>query len=254
MTEVAQIVITLKRQLKSRGMTYRELARGLGISEPSVKRLFASSHLSVDRLAAIANLLDLTLAELTALAAAATPKLHTLKREQEAQLVGDKKLLVIAVCVLNQWTVEEILEAFQISRAECIKRLVLLDRMGLIELLPGNRVRAKIARDFDWLPNGPIHEFFRSEGRADFLNAPFGASSESAEFVQGMLTRAAQAQLQQELRRLRQRFALLHEESVPAPLSERFAVGMMLAMRRWEPLVFKALRRESSGTRGAGKD
>jgi hypothetical protein len=46
-----------------------------------------------------------------------------------------------------------------------LKRLLLLDKMGLIELRPGNRVRSKVARDFDWLPDGPIGHFFRIEGR-----------------------------------------------------------------------------------------
>ncbi len=253
MSEVPQILRTVKRQLKARGMTYRDLAKGLKISEPSVKRLFSSQRLTVDRLAAIAGLLGLTLAELAVEAAAGTPKIQTLQREQESQLVGDKKLLVIAVCVLNHWTVEEILQEFEISRAECIKRLVLLDRMGLIELLPGNRVRVKIARDFDWLPNGPIRDFFRTEGQPDFLNSAFSGEAEGAEFVHAMLTSAAQTQLHHELRRVRQRFALLHDESVAAPLSQRFAVGLLLAVRRWEPQVFKEMHRSKQGQHQAGR-
>jgi transcriptional regulator with XRE-family HTH domain len=247
MSDVAQLLLTLKRQLKARGLTYRELARALELSEASVKRLFSQQRLTVERLAQIAAVLGLNLAELTALAAADTPKLHSLTREQEARLVGDGKLLVIAVCALNHWTLEEMLAEFRLTRAECLKRLLQLDRMGLIELLPGDRIRARIARDFDWLPSGPIRSYFRAEGQGDFLEAPFAGLSESAEFVHAMLTTPAQAQLLQELRRLRQRFALLHDESLAAPLSERYAVGLLLAARRWEPRVFKALRRGDPG-------
>jgi transcriptional regulator with XRE-family HTH domain len=250
MSDVAQLLITLKRQLKARGLTYRDLARGLGISEPSVKRLFSQQRLTVGRLAQIAALLGLNLAELTALAAADTPKLHSLTREQEARVVGDGKLLVIAACALNHWTLEEMLAEYRLTRAECLKRLLQLDRMGLIELLPGDRIRARVARDFDWLPNGPIRSYFRAEGQGDFLDGPFAEAQESADFVHAMLTPAAQAQLLQELRRLRQRVALLHDESLPAPLSQRYAVGLLLAMRRWEPRVFKALRRGGAAAAG----
>ena len=50
MSELDQLIATLKRQLKARGMTYRDLAGELGLSEASVKRLFASGSFSLERL------------------------------------------------------------------------------------------------------------------------------------------------------------------------------------------------------------
>jgi hypothetical protein len=41
--------------------------------------------------------------------------------------------------------------------------------MRILDLLPGNRVRLNVARDFDWLPDGPFHRFFRAQGQDDFL-------------------------------------------------------------------------------------
>lgn len=37
--------------------------------------------------------------------------------------------------------------------------------------------------------------------------------------------------------------AALHEESTAAPLEQRRGIGLMLALRRWEPESFKGLRR-----------
>jgi hypothetical protein len=42
---------------------------------------------------------------------------------------------------------------------------------------------------------------------------------------------------------LRQKFAELHEASLSAPLSKRSGVGLLLAMRKWEPADFAKLRR-----------
>jgi hypothetical protein len=39
MTEIAQLIATIKLQLKAAGMTYRDVAQALDLSEPSVKRL-----------------------------------------------------------------------------------------------------------------------------------------------------------------------------------------------------------------------
>ena len=238
MSEVSQLVAAVKRQLKSRGLTYRDVAQGLGLSVPSVKRLFASGRLTLERLAEIADLLGLTLAELVQEAADAVPRLRTLTEDQEKQLVTDRKLLLTAVCALNNWSLADITAIYRLTEAECLKRLLLLDKMGLIEVRPGNRIRSKVARDFDWLRDGPIQHYFRTTGQQDFLGAPFDGDGESQLFVQGMLNDAARAQLATELRR-----AALHEESIPTPLPRKQGIGLLLATRRWEPVSFRELRR-----------
>ena len=65
MTETQQLLAALKRELRVRHLTYRDVAKALGLSEPSVKRLFSSGRFTLDRLAALTGLLGLTLAELT---------------------------------------------------------------------------------------------------------------------------------------------------------------------------------------------
>lgn len=243
MSEIDQLVATLKRRLKTQGMTYRELALALGLSEPSVKRLFASRRFTLDRLVEIANLLGFTLAELAQEAVLGESRLHTLSESQERELVSDLKLLLVAVCVLNQWTVKDIGHVYRLSEAECVQRLVKLDRLRLIHLLPGNRIRLNVARDFAWLPQGPIRRYFLDQGLADFLHSDFAGADEVMGFSHGMLTETAIAKLQAELRKLRQRYAELHEESLVAPLTKRRGCGMLLAMREWELAAFTALRR-----------
>ncbi len=243
MTETDQLLATLKRRLKIQGMTYRDLAASLAVSEPSIKRMFASRRCTVDRLVEISHLLGFTLAELAQEAAIGESRLHTLAESQERELVSDEKLLLVAVCVLNQWTVKDIVGAYGLSQAECIQCLVKLDRLRLIQLMPGNRIRLNVARDFDWLPKGPIRLYFLSQGLGDFLQSDFSRSDEAMAFSHAMLTESAIARMQLEIRKLRQRFAELHEESLAAPLAKRRGTGMLLAMREWELGAFTELRR-----------
>lgn len=243
MSEIDQLIHTLKRRLKAQGMTYRDLAEKLELSEPSVKRLFASRRFTLDRMVEISNLLGFTLAELTQEAAVSERRVRVLSDQQERELVADEKLLLVAVCALNQWTVEDICRVYRLSEAQCIERLLKLDRLRLIQLLPGNRIRLNVSRDFDWLPRGPIRAFFQLQGRDDFLQSDFAGEDETLAFSHAMLTEAAIGRLQGELRKLRQRFAELHEESLQAPLAKRRGCGMLLAMREWELAAFTALRR-----------
>ena len=243
MSEAAQLISTIKKHLKSQGMTYRDVAHALRLSEPSVKRLFASGRFTVDRLVQVANLLGYTLAELSREAQAAQPRISTLTEMQEREVVSDPKLLVVAVCALNHWTMEEIVQTYRIDQPDCIKYLLRLDKLGIIELLPGNRIRLTIARDFDWLPNGPIRQYFQSRALGDFLKSDFSQEDQAMAFVNGMLTDQALAQMQEELRKLRKKFAELHAESLAAPLSKRRGTSLLFAMRSWEPGDFVKLRR-----------
>jgi transcriptional regulator with XRE-family HTH domain len=243
MSEVSQLLTTIKRQLKLQGKTYRDVAATLHLSEASVKRLLTSDTLGVDRLVEISNMLGFTLAELAQEASVAESRLRMLTAEQEKELVSDTRLLLVAVCALNHWTLQDILAVYRLSEAECLQKLLHLDRLHLVKLMPGNRIRLNVARDFDWLPNGPIRQYFRTEGLGDFLDSRFDRPEESLAFAHGMLTENALAAIQTELRRLRARFAELHEESLASPLPKRRGSGLLLALRVWEPGAFTALRR-----------
>jgi transcriptional regulator with XRE-family HTH domain len=243
MSEVTQLVATLKRQLKQQGRTYRDVAAALGLSEPSVKRLFAEENFSLDRLVDICNLLGFTLAELAQEAVATENRLRTLTVAQEKELVSDARLLLVAVCALNHWTLSNMIAVYRLSETECLQRLLRLDRLHLITLLPGNRIRLNVARDFDWIQGGPIRQYFREQGLPDFLDSSFVGGDESLTFSNGMLTEAAIEKMQSELRQLRLKFAELHEESLASPLPKRRGSGLLLAMREWEPAEFTKLRR-----------
>lgn len=246
MTELQQLLATVKTELKARGLTYRDVAVVLKLSEASVKRLFSTGNISLDRLVELCTLLDMTLVELALAAATSTPRLNHLEEKQEAELVSDPKLLLVATCTLNHWNLTDIVERYQLDEAECLRCLLRLDRMRLIDLLPGNRIRINVTRDFDWLPTGPIARFFASFGRDDFLSGTFDADDESLFFVHGMLTSEARKQFIAQLRKLRAQFASLHEESLQAPIGERHGTAMLLAMREWEPRDFVRLRRPQS--------
>ncbi|MDR5741398.1 helix-turn-helix domain-containing protein [Caballeronia sp. LZ016] len=242
MNEVARIIAVIKRHLKAQGLTYRAVAHALELSEPSVKRLFSSERFTVERLAQVSALLGFTLAELTNEAASVTPRRKTLTHAQEAQLVANRRLLLVAVCALNHWTVAEIVGEYRITHAQCLEKLLKLERMGLIMLMPGDRIRLLVERDFHWLPGGPIRRFFMEEALPDFVASDFDHPRATMEFAHAMLTEPAIEQLRGELLTLRARVAELHAESAKAPIAHRRGIGMLLGAREWEPAAFADMR------------
>lgn len=243
MSQSTELIATLKRLLKAHGKTYADVARHLGLSEASVKRQFSCQSFSLRTLESICDLLQIELLELVQAAANGQPGLRHLSEAQEAELVSEPKLALVAVCVLNHWPLQRIVATYAIEQAECIGHLLRLDRLGMIQLLPENRVRLRIARDFAWLPGGPIHRFFRGRVQADFLNADFEQPGELLRFQQAMLSPADNRRLQQKIQRLLQEFAELHAEGVATPGDVRDGTALLLALRPWEPDIFAALRR-----------
>jgi DNA-binding Xre family transcriptional regulator len=243
MSQSSQLIATLKRLLKARNITYAMVGRTLGLSEASVKRQFSQQRFTLETLEAICSMLDIDFAELARDAERGQTRLARLSAAQEAELVASPTLLLLAVCVINHWPFEQIVSTYRLSAAECVQGMLKLDKLGLIQLMPENRVRLKIARDFNWLPDGPIHRFFRSQMQADFLDSPFQQGDELLRFQRGMLSTAAMNRLRVRLERVLQEFADLHEDCVDEPSSERHGVSLLLATRSWEPKAFEALRR-----------
>lgn len=244
MSQSTELIAALKRLLKAQGKTYADVAQHLGLSEASVKRQFSRQSFSLRTLELICDLLQIELLELAQVAAQKQAGLSQLSEAQEAELVSQPKLALVAVCVLNHWPLQRIVSTYAISEAEAITHLLALDRLGMIRLLPENRVRLRITRDFAWRPGGPIHRFFRSRVQADFLDADFEQAGELLRFQQAMLSAADNLRLQQKVQRLLQEFTELHADGVATTGDERHGTALLIALRPWEPDVFAALRRQ----------
>jgi transcriptional regulator with XRE-family HTH domain len=140
------LVDALKRLLKGRGITYATLAQGLGISEASVKRMFSRRDFTLQRLEDVCRIAGVEFAELARAAGAENTGIAHLTVEQEEEIVSDPMLLLVALCAVGNWTVEQITKTYNLTLAECIGCLTRLDRRRIIELQPGNRIRPLISR------------------------------------------------------------------------------------------------------------
>lgn len=139
MSTTADLVTAIKKELKAAQMTYADLAQSIGMAESSVKRMLAKGDMPLSRIDEICRALHLDFADLARNVADSRPLLQQITREQEIAVVADRKLLLTAICVLSLWTLEQIVATYRISEPEGIGYLAQLDRIGIIELRPGNR-------------------------------------------------------------------------------------------------------------------
>ena len=243
MSTTQDLVSALKAELRSAGVTYADLADSLGMSESSVKRVFAKSDMPLSRIDAILRVLKMDFAELARKVADAQPLSHELSAEQEAAVVADRKLLLLAICCLSQWSFEDMLREYAFSEAECVKHLARLDRLGIIELRPLNRYRLKVAKGFRWLPHGPVMQYFREHVAADYLSGGFDGDGELIMLVHGEITKSLAATLVERLQRVGQDFARAHVVEQRLPEDQRTPYTLLVGMRSWFFAAFRDLKR-----------
>ena len=245
MSQTRSLVETLKQELRKQRITYRQVSEALDLSETSVKRLFADAAFSVRRLEKVCELLHLEISDLVHLMQKNIEFTTQLNREQEEELVSDIKLLLVALLLMNKLQFADILATYDISEPEGIRLLARLDRMKIIELLPGNRVKLMISQNFRWLPDGPIQKYFESKVQLEFLNSSFNGPGQFRVFVSGMISREGNAEIIRKIQHLAQEMHEMNIESESLPLEQRFGTSLMMAIRPWEIKAFEELRRTS---------
>jgi DNA-binding Xre family transcriptional regulator len=243
MAQTSLLIHVLKKTLQQRGLTYARVAKGLGISESAVKRMFSLESLSLDRLARICGLMKLEITDLLELTRESDRRATELSEEQETTLVSDPKLMLVAILAISHWTPAGILKHYRFSDADLVGLLTRLDRLGIIDLLPGNRIKVKLARNFAWRKGGPIQRFFEEQVQREFFESSFLGAGELRVMVHGSLSTRSNNLLQQRMRKIAEEFDGLVGEDGQLDHHMREGTTMVVAIRPWELSRFTELRR-----------
>ncbi|HXF67733.1 MAG TPA: helix-turn-helix domain-containing protein [Burkholderiales bacterium] len=252
MTGSGALVDVLKRELKARGITYAQVARRLNLSEASVKRMFSRRQFTLARLDQVCELAGTEFSELARTLSQQENLLSRLTPEQEKEIISDRKLLLVALCALNHLTFDQILATYDLTRAELTALLARLDRLGFIQLQPGNRIKLLVSRTFSWLPDGPIQRFFTQQAHNEYFGSRFDRPGEFMVVVSGMLSKNSSAAIVSRLKRVAHEFSELHNGDSKLPLSERSAMSLLVAIRHWELQAFSELKRRKLTVHSTG--
>lgn len=245
MAASAALLRGIKSTLRLRGLTYRDLAKLLDVSEPTVKRDLSKGRFSLKRLDEISAALGLTLADLVQ-----PPEeqdlVTQLSEAQELALVSQPRYFVVTYLLVNDWKFREITEAFRMDENELIEILLRLDQLKVIEYRPPHRVRKLTARNFNWRKDGPVHSFFVTRFVPEFFQSAFDGAADAFRFVGGTLSPGSLSRFKASLERLAIEFEELARGDARLPLAQRDGCSAILAVRAWEFSEFTRLRRAGS--------
>ena len=132
---------------------------------------------------------------------------------------------------------------YRLEEAACIKLLLRLEKLGILELHERNRIRLLISRTFSWIPAGPIMRYVISQA-ADFFNHPFDAPGEVMRVLNVRISQDGQVALLRQMEQLAREYAEQHAADAHLPLDRRPALSVLFAARSWWPRMFKGLSRQ----------
>lgn len=234
MNQTTQLLNTLKQFLKARGMTYKDLALRMNLSETSIKRLFSQESLTLKRLEALCAAVDLEIYDLVLMAKKkGYQKGIKLTFHQEQALVADERMTFFFYFLVNGWSIEDVITDYDFDQQEAQRHLLALDKLGLIELLPHDRFRVLVSSNIFWNREGPLWKTYRNVFARDLLNHPFDMPNERLEIFPAVLTSDSYRIILRKIDALAAQFNELAEMDSALPLKNRFSVGMFMGFRPW---------------------
>ena len=144
---------------------------------------------------------------------------------------------------MNNYTFQDILDNYNFSDTDCIRKLAKLDRLRIIELLPNNRIKLLIAPNFKWRPKGPIQQFFQHKIQQDFFTSNFDRDTEQLNVLNGVVSQKSIDSLQKKMQRLIEDFNNLIREDKVLPMDQKMGITMVLAKRHWDYSIFKTYQK-----------
>ncbi|WP_424933257.1 helix-turn-helix domain-containing protein [Amaricoccus macauensis] len=237
----ALIFETLKSVLRARGITYAELARRLGTSEPTIKRIFAARDDKLSRIIEICAALDVSLDDIIAQASRTEVRPVELGDRLEMRLAEDPSAFHLFLLLRDGMPAAEIGRQFGLDARTLFRIGRRLEDMGLAEVLEGGRIRILLEAPIRFRLDGPLHaallrlnlEFIREvflagEGEdAGFLTRSRRISAHTARHVMESL-RALTRELSE----------MARQDQLTLPAAELHSYKLCLA---WGPVDFARL-------------
>lgn len=240
-SELPKMLSLLKQLLRAEGLRYGEVAGRIGVSERTLKRYMAGQGLAAETLEELCAVVGVTVPNLAILAARESDnRPGRLSIEQEEALSRE----LFAAFVFRQlrygWSAQQVQREFSLSEVELIRCLAFLDRLGLIDLLPGNRARVLTKRVIAWRPGGPIRKAFDKAVKQGFIDMNYGAPGAVWELNTLKLSEAEESRLQALVGDFAGAVMQLSElRSAPCGKAEAW-YSVLFAIRRSDPKRLRA--------------
>jgi len=171
--ENAALLAALRRALSHAGWTQARLAGELDVGSATMKRWLHGRGLSFQTLGRLCALAGTSLFELAENSRVMAQQQDRLTLAQEEALTRDSNLSTVFFLIVNGWPPSEAIEAFHIAEQEVESHVQRLERLALIDRLPGGRLRARLSPTHAW-QRVPMRRHFERHLKPLFFTMDYG--------------------------------------------------------------------------------
>lgn len=158
--ECKKIQKTLKTLMKSQKATYETMAKALKTSPATIKRRLNGGDLTLQQLKDLASVLSISFYEVIELSKYTKREPHLFTVEQEKILASDLKVQMLFRHILAGTSFSQIKAQLKLSEKDLRKYARDLEKVGLAQLLPGDRFASLVHYPVRWQPNGALHKAY----------------------------------------------------------------------------------------------
>jgi transcriptional regulator with XRE-family HTH domain len=204
-SQIDVLMTVLREALRARGMRQRDVAHRLEVTERTVTRWLSGRGVDPRVIEQLCELVGMTFFDLCDLAARRVEqRICRLTVQQEQALADDTLLSYLFAQIRKGWSSEELCREVAIPEATFVDGVIRLEKLGLIEVLPGNEIRLRTVKEIEWRPNGPFSGYINKWLTWALDHADIGEPDALWEHDALMLSAASCAQLELKFRRLLQ--------------------------------------------------
>jgi len=154
--ETQLLIDGLKKAIKVKGLNYMDLAKELGISERSINRIFSEGTFTLDRFMKVCELIGISLSDLEKMIKLDIEHWdNQFNTEQEEFFVKNFDYLIFYSLLFEYESIKKLAKDYKIGDVTIGKLLAQLEKLGLIEWLPGNEAKVIHPRKHA-SPDGPL--------------------------------------------------------------------------------------------------
>ncbi len=141
--------------------------------------------------------------------------------------------------MINGWGYQNILDHYAVNAPTLVSYLLKLEKLRIIDLLPGNRIKLLISPNFSWRNNGPVHLVLSQIVLKTFLEGDIDKSGGVIHFVSGMLSEESHAEILKLINQLTMKFNERKHQDHDLPFHLRHGFSLALAIRPWRKEVIQ---------------
>lgn len=245
MGQKSQLILGLKKILKTKDINYLELSKKIGMSHSNMRRMFSAEHMNLDHLDEICKALDVSFKDLCQAMEEEVRPVGQFSLEQEKALAKNQELFSLFYILATGLTLQEVIHRHHFEKRPLELLLLKLDKLGLIELHAGNRVKCLHGTDIKWNAGGPLEQKYKDQARREFWNADFEGSDERSSHLYSKLGPYSMAVVKRKFDRLLQEVeAMSNDDRKLYPKSQLLDMFFVVAYRPFVPSSINFLKKD----------